>query len=183
MSNPIKCTLCESMISLNRLKHSVCRKCSIVDFYKRLDKHKTSVKMEVLLHYTQWNTHGPFCACCGEIFIDLLTIDHINNNGYLDRKKGLVGKTMYKWLKAQDFPEGYQVLCFNCNWARGRWGYCPHDTVGRKRFSQVRNSRPLNNTIVIRRRQKEEKTIVVKYQTVERFSDIRKRQLSFAFIH
>jgi len=32
---------------------------------------------------------------------------------------------MYRWLKKQGYPKGYQVLCFNCNFASA-WGVCPH---------------------------------------------------------
>jgi len=33
---------------------------------------------------------------------------------------------MYKWLVANDFPPGFQVLCANCNMAKDRPGGCPH---------------------------------------------------------
>lgn len=45
--------------------------------------------------------------------IDVLTIDHINNDGHKHRE--LVGVKMYRWLVQNNFPEGFQVLCANCN--------------------------------------------------------------------
>ena len=31
-----------------------------------------------------------------------------------------------RWLKRNGYPAGYQVLCFNCNFAKHRKGACPH---------------------------------------------------------
>jgi len=73
-----------------------------------------------------------------------LTIDHINWNGESERKvnylalKGVVffwrmiikkpgGAKFYRWLKQQGYPtDNYQVLCFNCNFAKHVLGTCPH---------------------------------------------------------
>ena len=34
---------------------------------------------------------------------------------------------IYIWLKNNNFPEGFQVLCFNCNCGKARnKGICPH---------------------------------------------------------
>jgi hypothetical protein len=51
--------------------------------------------------------------------IDVLTIDHINDDGADQRRKLYGGRTgggsrFYKWLIKNNFPEGYQVLCCNC---------------------------------------------------------------------
>ncbi|KKL20144.1 hypothetical protein LCGC14_2458370 [marine sediment metagenome] len=65
------------------------------------------------------------CACCGEKEITFLTIDHIEGGGCKHLKK--IGYNFYKWLKQNNYPKGYQVLCFNCN--RGKHlnnGVCPH---------------------------------------------------------
>jgi len=34
---------------------------------------------------------------------------------------------MYVWLKRNYFPTGFQLLCHNCNLAKGFYGKCPHD--------------------------------------------------------
>ena len=35
----------------------------------------------------------------------------------------------YLWLKRNNFPPGYQVLCWNCNCGRSiNNGICPHKT-------------------------------------------------------
>ena len=72
--------------------------------------------------------YGGKCACCGEDRIEFLTIDHINNNGNIHRQtKGLSpGTQSYLWLMREGFPEGFQVLCYNCNNAKHIYGTCPH---------------------------------------------------------
>lgn len=77
---------------------------------------------------------GPRCACCEEDVFDLLTIDHVNNDGAEQRRKLGNGSTcksrvVYAWLRRNNYPSGYQVLCFSCN--AGRFlngGVCPHKT-------------------------------------------------------
>jgi len=69
--------------------------------------------------------YGKKCACCGESNIKFLTIDHINGGGTKHRKN--IKIKMYSWLKKNNFPEGFQTLCFNCNWGKyHNNGVCPH---------------------------------------------------------
>jgi len=90
----------------------------IIEKRKQADRE---LKQEII------DAYGGRCACCGEEMIEFLTIDHINNDGAKHRARVGKGRGVYKDIKAQGFPEGkYQVLCFNCNIARGFYGYCPH---------------------------------------------------------
>ena len=64
---------------------------------------------------------GCKCCWCGEHDITVLTIDHINNNGASHRKNNPElgrGGRIYDWLKKNNYPSGYQVLCFNCNFVK-----------------------------------------------------------------
>lgn len=72
--------------------------------------------------------YGNKCACCGEEQYEFLVIDHVNNDGAEHRaKNNLNGSSaIYKWLRKNDYPEGFQVLCHNCNMAKGFYGQCPH---------------------------------------------------------
>lgn len=37
------------------------------------------------------------------------------------------GWNFYRWLKNNGFPKkDFQLLCFNCNCAKGFFGMCPH---------------------------------------------------------
>jgi hypothetical protein len=95
------------------------------DKYLKLGKLKTQkLKLEILVRYSGIK---PKCACCAEPQIEFLTIDHIENNGAAERKKlRKLGISFYRWLKQNNFPKGYRVLCMNCNFALGKFGYCPH---------------------------------------------------------
>jgi len=71
--------------------------------------------------------YGGHCTCCGETEIAFLAIDHIDGDGAARRKNGEHGQghKFYRWLIANGFPSGFQVLCFNCNFAKSNGG-CPH---------------------------------------------------------
>lgn len=75
-------------------------------------------RAEVLARY------GGACACCGETQPAFLAIDHINGGGRQHRLT--VSRNFYAWLRAEGFPEGFRVLCHNCNMALGFYGSCPH---------------------------------------------------------
>jgi len=79
-------------------------------------------RQRVLEHY------GNKCACCGETEPLFLEMDHIKNDGHKHRKDiGTSAKALVYWLIQNDFPEGYQILCANCNQGKKRnKGICPH---------------------------------------------------------
>jgi hypothetical protein len=82
--------------------------------------HTLRVKFEGIEAY------GGKCVCCGESEQKFLTIDHIN-----ERDEGDVwtGKRLWAKLKSLGYPkDNYQLLCFNCNWAKYYYGVCPHQT-------------------------------------------------------
>lgn len=72
-----------------------------------------AVKFEVLGHYSVIG--HPNCPHCRIDDLDVLTIDHVNNDGAAHRKEQGTGSALYVWLKRNNYPEGYQVLCCNCN--------------------------------------------------------------------
>lgn len=92
----------------------------------RLKDKKLSekLKLECFKHY------GNECACCGESMIQFLTIEHEQGNGNKHRKQlfkhNVGGAHMYRWLKKNNFPQGYSILCMNCNWAKRYGNECPH---------------------------------------------------------
>lgn len=86
--------------------------------------YRKRIRLECLIHY---GGSPPKCACCGETQYEFLTIDHINGGGNQHarlRKRN----SLYQWLSINNFPEGYRVLCYNCNCSLGHNGYCPHQT-------------------------------------------------------
>lgn len=69
--------------------------------------------------------YGMVCACCGESNPIFLSIDHINGGGEKHRKE--IGRKINRWLVKNNFPTGFQLLCYNCNCGRNlNGGICPH---------------------------------------------------------
>jgi len=90
---------------------------------KRRKELRNILRLKVLIHY---GGNPPKCICCGENHIEFLTIDHIYGGGNKHRKEIGGGYLIHKWLIKNDFPEGFRVLCYNCNCSLGHHGYCPH---------------------------------------------------------
>lgn len=57
---------------------------------------------------------GPTCVGCGEIEDCCLSLDHVKQDGYLVRKIQGQGSSFYIWLRKNKYPEGFRVLCLNC---------------------------------------------------------------------
>lgn len=89
---------------------------------KYMRKANFKEKMDCLIHY---GGNPPKCACCGEIIIEFLCIDHINGGG--EQHRNSIGhNNFYRWLIKNNFPTGFQVLCANCNLGKRIRGICPH---------------------------------------------------------
>ena len=82
-------------------------------------------KALALIAYSQ---NPPSCQCCGETLFEFLSIDHINGNGNAHRRS-INRKNIFGYLRARGWPEGYRVLCMNCNISHGFYGYCPHKST------------------------------------------------------
>lgn len=83
-------------------------------------RYRRKLRFEVL------DAYGGCCECCGEDNHEFLGIDHINGGGTQHRKETGAGHAFNQWLKRNGFPEGFRVLCHNCNLSYGFYGYCPH---------------------------------------------------------
>ena len=88
------------------------------------------LKEEVFNHY------GQKCACIlcplhtKPVLTNFLTIDHIDNDGY---KKKMRGLPFYRWIIANNFPSNLQILCWNCNNGKNNnSGICPHVSISKK---------------------------------------------------
>lgn len=79
-------------------------------------------RLEALTHYSNGDLK---CACCGEREYKFLCLDHIEGGGNKQRK-ALGSKYILSYLKQAGWPLDYQVLCHNCNMAKGFYGRCPH---------------------------------------------------------
>lgn len=71
--------------------------------------------------------YGGKCVCCGETEFKFLSLDHIHGGGTKERREGISGFTQYLNIIRNGFPKDkYQILCYNCNMAKGFYGKCPH---------------------------------------------------------
>lgn len=85
-------------------------------YYLTHKEKEWAVRQRTRFDVLQYYSNGiPSCANCREQDLIVLTIDHINNDGAKLRKTQGTGTRFYRWLKRNNYPEGYQVLCWNCN--------------------------------------------------------------------
>lgn len=109
------------------------------EYYKRHYEYQRAwarnkykeVRRIVLEHY------GNKCKCCGESHPHFLAIDHINGGGTQHRKTIQSGSPMYHWIIKNNFPTDLQLLCHNCNSAKGFYGECPHETERRNAAANI----------------------------------------------
>jgi len=81
---------------------------------KAANKYHRQMKERLFTHYSNG---VPKCARCGITDLDILCIDHVNGGGHQHRLRiGITsGYKFYLWLIREGYPDGFQVLCFNCN--------------------------------------------------------------------
>lgn len=71
------------------------------------------------------DAYGGKCERCGETRWEYLAIDHISGGGTDERRHHGNGDNLLRYLRKQGYPSGYRVLCHNCNFSLGKYGYCP----------------------------------------------------------
>ena len=82
-------------------------------------------RLKILEHYSQGKAT---CKCCGETEIQFLSIDHIGGGGLQQgREEGYGRGGLSAWIVRNNYPTGFQILCHNCNFAKGHYGQCPHN--------------------------------------------------------
>jgi hypothetical protein len=88
---------------------------------QRRKENRRKLREEFFEHY------GGCCQCCGESRFEFLTVEHVNGGGRQERKK-MSTEHLLRKLKREGYPQDgrYTILCFNCNQAKGAYGYCPH---------------------------------------------------------
>lgn len=96
----------------------------------RIRRRVSEKKLALKLKKVYLQKYGKKCSSCGESKIEFLTLEHKAGEGNKHRiklfKHNVGGVHMYRWLKRNNYPEEYSVLCMNCNWAKRYTGLCPH---------------------------------------------------------
>ena len=85
------------------------------------NRKRRELKLEVYAHY------GSVCANpdCADPRFEVLTIDHVNNDGSSLRKIHGTGLSLYSWIIKHNFPVDFQLLCWNCNLSKYHYGCFP----------------------------------------------------------
>lgn len=106
----------------NDIKQSryLCKAC------KRIRTQEYEIKRRFERRTKLFDIYNHKCACCGITDYEFLTLDHVNNDGHIERKI-LKSMTIYKnIIESKSIRNNYQILCMNCNGSKGHNGFCPH---------------------------------------------------------
>jgi len=121
-----------------RKKHPESSKRKSLKYYRK-------IRLRALLHYSNKTLR---CACCGENTLEFLSLDHIQNNGAEHRRTMKNEHTdIFHWVHKNGYPEGFQVLCMNCNFAKGIMGECPHKAMQRGEYKPLDVANYLKRTV------------------------------------
>jgi len=103
----------EHVIAKSRLNHELNKE----DRNDKNCERRRKIKAEVLTHYGKGKLA---CVRCGFDDLRALSIDHINGGGRQHAREigQHSGTAMYSWLKKNNYPEGFQTLCGNCQWIK-----------------------------------------------------------------
>jgi len=77
------------------------------------ERYRLRLKTETLTYYGKG---GKLQCCwpgCNEVDLDVLTLDHVNDDGGRGRRSREHGSgtKFYRWLRDQNYPDGFQTLC------------------------------------------------------------------------
>ena len=99
------CLYCDNPVAPGRA--AVCETC-----YQKKYEYRRNLKFAAMDAYG-----GRVCAGCGFDDAEVLEIDHVDGNGAAHRRElnCSAGHQFYQWLKKQNFPPGFRVLCPTCN--------------------------------------------------------------------
>jgi len=108
-----------------------CREC----FNLKRSKWRFKNRLEIYSHYS---TEGKICcSICKEDEIKFLCLDHINGGGNKHRQKLGGVREAFADIKRAGFPDGYRILCHNCNIKHGCKDYYGTGCRGERLESEV----------------------------------------------
>lgn len=117
-------------------KQNQCRSCSHLSGAASYAKHRETTldyrrRHAAKLRAELIEAYGGACECCGESQPEFLTVDHVN--GRKEGERRLTGMKLWAYVRRLGFPrDEFQLLCFNCNCAKGFFGECPHVALRRR---------------------------------------------------
>ena len=134
------CVDCQAPAEPGSSRCTACKGTHRARYHANAAKHQSTAKeRRQRLKLAAMHAYGgPSCACCGTEHMEFLTIDHADGKGAEHRRQlqqeagwsyknaSMCGSHFYQWLQRHGYPPGFRVLCFNCNFSLGHFGYCPH---------------------------------------------------------
>ena len=104
----------------NKEKVTKQRKKNRIEILLRQREWRRKLKLEIFTHYSGGK---PKCNHCNFEDIRALCLDHVNNDGAKHRRqirpknknRGGNSVDVYIWVKRNNYPKTFQVLCSNCN--------------------------------------------------------------------
>jgi hypothetical protein len=113
------CSLCLENLPISsfpkdkRMKDGLKKQCR--ECLKLQRKIRYNIKAYKAIEY--YSNGSMKCEICGIDDRDVLCLDHIDNDGSKHRKECKYS-SIYSWVETNNYPEGFQVLCRNCNWKK-----------------------------------------------------------------
>ena len=105
----VECGKKESARWSSNEKGTICHTCEMVCYRQK-------IKLVVFGHYSKGK---PVCCVkgCNIDDMDMLALDHINDDGAVHRKKvnARTGTFMYEWAIRNNFPPIFNIMCWNHN--------------------------------------------------------------------
>jgi hypothetical protein len=87
------------------------------EYLRKTRERMASLKLEVLTNYSPEHTLGCCWEDCTVTDIDILSLDHVNNDGAEHRRAlgwgHTGGEKLYRLVKNAGYPDGFQTLCMN----------------------------------------------------------------------
>lgn len=119
--NCIKCNVLLNENNHRNYNHYICNKCD--DKFRRENEikrgnieklrrrlHRQKLRLDVMKYYSKGEIK---CALCNFNDLRALTLDHVGGGGN-NHRKIITSRTIYHWLIKNNYPQGYRVLCMNC---------------------------------------------------------------------
>lgn len=125
VSGPFKlmCDSCDKTFWSSVTHTRWCDDCRVRVRSMQQQQRAKEVRTEALHAYSKTST--PSCECCGEHELMFLALDHVNGGGSKQRKE-TGGGGFWGWLRKNNYPPGFRILCHNCNFGRQlNRGHCP----------------------------------------------------------
>ncbi len=112
---------------------SLCRACESARFKRYYEANADEMRARQREYHKTWKDKrfeqvldalGHECACCGESNPQALTVDHIHNDGWKEKRgpgRPRAGRALWSRIRKEGYPKDrYRILCFNCNCGRQR---------------------------------------------------------------